>query len=333
MRTRSSRPQSKQTQDFEETSLAARKRQARSWLILGAGAVGVAGAIAKWAMQARQGTSAAPSVNALPHGVQTVDLTQQAEGTGTPVPLVTGMPQSAAPTNDARTALVEPELASEHIENQAANPLPPSDTSADTSKKARTSKTAKSTAATPDMIAPPAIATTATTATAATTNTAVSGSSRKRGKMSEEYDQALQANALSTDGREGERVNQRMEAETMSGNMSANTGKAQAGTTTVDAAAPAPASSSSEPAQQALSTQAEGKLAVGEELRDREFPVPPQKSGAASQKLVVDQETMHDGGPRQGGAIGTMPGDQQNVGTVGDIEDQAAKSPDFAQQR
>ena len=119
----------------------------------------------------------------------------------------------------------------------------------------------------------------------------------------------------------------------MSENRYANTGQAQAGTTPVDASAPAPASSASDPAQQALSTQAEGKLAIGEELRDREFPVPPQKSGAASQKLVVDQETMHDGGPRPGGAIGTMPGDQQNVGTVGDIEDQAAKTPDLAQQR
>ncbi len=74
-------------------------------------------------------------------------------------------------------------------------------------------------------------------------------------------------------------------------------------------------------------------MAAGEELRDREVPVPPQESGASSQRLVVDQETMHDGGPGPGGAIGTMPGDHQNKGEVGDIEDQAAKTPDLAQQR
>ncbi len=342
MGTRPPRPQSRQTKNFEETPLAARKRQMRSWLILGAGAVGVAGAIAKWAMQARQETPSATSGKPSSRANQTADLALQSEGTGTPVPLavdasvslVAGMPQSATPTNDARTALVEPEAAPEPIVNQGANPLqsPAPTTPASTPKKAKTGKTAKSAAATPEMITPSVIA-----ATAATTNTATSGGSRKRGKMSEEYDQALQANSQPTSESAGNRSvgakgNSMTNSDAIFASSTPVTG-AQAANAPAASAGPAPSTSPGGAAEQALSTQAEGKMAVGEELRDREFPVPPQESGAASQKLVVDQETMHDGGPRQGGAIGTVAGDHQNKGEVGDIEDQAAKTPDFAQQR
>ena len=348
MGTRPSRPQLRQTNDFEETPLAARKRQARSWLILGAGAIGIAGAIAKWAMQARQGTPTA-SGKPLLRANQTADLTLQSEGTGTPVPLTTaasvapvaGMPQSAAPTNDSRTALVEPEAAPEPIVNQGATPLPtpaPA-TFASTPKKTKTGKTAKSTAATPDMITPTAIAATAaaTATTPSAPNSAPSGGSRKRGKMSEEYDQALQANSQPTQegaakGSVGAKGNSMTNSNSTGASSTPVTG-AQAGNAPAASAGPAPSTALGGAAEQALSTQAEGKMAVGEELRDREFPVPPQESGAASQKLVVDQETMHDGGPRQGGAVGTIPGDHQNKGEVGDIEDQAAKTPDFAQQR
>ena len=42
---------------------------------------------------------------------------------------------------------------------------------------------------------------------------------------------------------------------------------------------------------------------------------------------------MKDEGPRQGGAIGTMPGDRQTVGEMADIEDQRAKTPDLVQQQ
>lgn len=343
------RPQSGKFEKSEETPLGARKRQLRSWLILGAGAVGVAGAIAKWAMQVRQETPASASGNPLSRGNQTADLALQSEGTGTPVPLASGesvplmagMPQSAAPNNDSRTALVEPEAVPEPIANQGANPLPtpaPA-TPASTPKRAKTGKATKSTAATPDMITPTAIASTA--ATTATTppvsNSATSSGSRKRGKMSEEYDQALQANSQPTQEGAGKgSVDTKGNSMTNSNSTGISstpiTDVQDAGTHSASAG-PAPSTAPGGAAEQALSTQAEGKMAVGEELRDREFPVPSQASGAASQKLVVDQETMHDGGPRQGGAIGTLPGDHQNRGEVGDIEDQSAKTPDFAQQR
>ena len=154
--------------------------------------------------------------------------------------------------------------------------------------------------------------------------------------MSEEYDQALQANSLPTDGREGARSAQKMENNSMTANGSTNASAApatQPGSRQAGSAGPAPSSVAGGAAEQALSTQAEGKMAIGEELRDREFPIPQGESGAASQKLVVDQETLHDGGTREGGVIGTVLGDRQNKGEVGDIEDQAAKTPDFAQQR
>ena len=141
----------------------------------------------------------------------------------------------------------------------------------------------------------------------------VEDASRTHSKMSEAFDEALAQNATPTDGREGGPLYRQGENATSS------------------SAAPGQASAS--PAEDALSTQAEGKMAVGEELRDREFPVPPQKSGAASQRLVVDQETMSDEGPRPGGAVGTMPGDHQNVGGATDIIDQRAKTPDLIQQQ
>ena len=156
--------------------------------------------------------------------------------------------------------------------------------------------------------------------------------SRKRGKMSEAFDEALAHNAVPTDGREGEQMLQREEPAMASGSVNnAQTATANASANPSSPLAPGQASAS--PAEDALSTQAEGKMAIGEELRDREFPVPPQKSGTASQRLVVDQETMTDEGPRPGGAVGTMPGDHQNVGEETDIIDQRAKTPDLLQQQ
>ena len=141
----------------------------------------------------------------------------------------------------------------------------------------------------------------------------IEDASRTHSKMSEAFDEALAQNATPTDGRAGEPLYRQGE--------------------NVMSSPAAPGQASASPAEDALSTQAEGKMAVGEELRDREFPVPPQKSGAASQRLVVDQETMSDEGPRPGGAVGTMPGDHQNVGGATDIIDQRAKTPDLVPQQ
>ena len=301
MRPQPSRPQTRSSEKFEETGIAARKRRIRSWLILGAGAVGVASAVAKWAMQSRQAAAVPTRNSALRDSLSDASLSQM-EGTGTPVPLQ-GMPDSATPTNDARTFLVELATVSGVPE---AEPTVETPVTASPPKKTKTNKSAQS-----------------------VLDTSVSGAeagastSRKRGKMSAEYDQALQANALPTNGREGEHTSREMEMGSMTVNNS----------TGASAAPPAPAASAGSPAEQALSTQAEGKMAVGEELRDREFPVPPQETVAAPQKLVVDQETMTDNGPREGGAIGAVSGDHQNKGVVGDIMDQGADTPDFAQQR
>lgn len=156
--------------------------------------------------------------------------------------------------------------------------------------------------------------------------------SPKRGKMSEAFDEALAHNAMPTDGREGEQLYSR-ESDAMSSESVNNAQTATANASANSSSPPASGQGSDSPAENALSTQAEGKMAIGEELRDREFPVPPQKSGAASQRLVVDQETMPDEGPRPGGAVGTMPGDHQNVGGATDIIDQRAKTPDLIQQQ
>jgi hypothetical protein len=138
----------------------------------------------------------------------------------------------------------------------------------------------------------------------------------RRSKMSEAFDEALARNTLPMDGREGERLDQGEDNALSSNNVNNPLTAANA------------SASPSSPAENALSTQSEGKMAVGEEIRDREFPIPPQKSGAASQRLVVDQNTMSDEGPRPGEAVGTMPGDHQNVGEAPNIMDQHAQTPD-----
>lgn len=144
----------------------------------------------------------------------------------------------------------------------------------------------------------------------------MSSTTGKRSKMSEEFDQALEENTVEGPGSRGSA------AQSAAANMSAG------------ASSPAaPGVPSAAPAENALATQAEGKLAVGEELRDREFPVPPQDTGAISQRLVVDQETLSDGTPRMGGAVGTMPGDRQSDGDINDIVDQRAVTPDLQAQK
>ena len=294
---RSSRPQIRNIEETEKTKNASRRKQARSWLILGAGAVGVASAVAKWAIQSLQASAVAAKNRALRDNLPDASLSQM-EGTGTPVPLQ-GMPTSATPTNDARTFLVEPENRSILTESQAAPTVEP----ALTPKKTKSNKSATNTQGSTNEM-----------------DTTKTGS-RKRSKMSEEYDQSLQANAMPTNGREREHLSWEMESASLINASGAS------------AAPPEPASSTGSPAEQALSTQAEGKMAIGEELRDREFPVPPQETVSAPQKLVVDQETMTDNGPHEGGVIGAVSGDHQNKGVVGDIMDQSADTPDFAQQR
>ncbi len=151
---------------------------------------------------------------------------------------------------------------------------------------------------------------------AATGKKKMSNTTGKRSKMSEEFDQALEENTVEGPGSGGSA------AQTAVANVSAG------------ASSPAaPGVPSAAPAENALATQAEGKLAVGEELRDREFPVPPQDTGAISQRLVVDQETLSDETPRMGGAIGTMPGDRQPNGDINDIVDQRAVTPDLQAQK
>jgi hypothetical protein len=148
----------------------------------------------------------------------------------------------------------------------------------------------------------------------------------RRSKMSKAFDEALAHNTLPTDGREGERLNQGEDNALSSNNV--NNPLTAANVSAAPFSPPAPGQPSASSAENALSTQSEGKMAVGEEIRDREFPIPPQKSGAASPRLVVDQDTMSDEGSRPGEAVGTMPGDHQNVGEAPNIMDQHAQTPD-----
>ena len=145
----------------------------------------------------------------------------------------------------------------------------------------------------------------------------MSNTTGKRSKMSEEFDEALEEN-------------------TVAGPLAVG-GIAQSAVAGISANAPSsPAASgvtSSAPAENALATQAEGKLAVGEELRDREFPVPPQDSGAESRRLLVDQDTLSHQETYPGGKVGTMPGDSQADGDINDIVDQRSVTPDMEGQK
>src|SRR5262249_42705552 len=75
------------------------------------------------------------------------------------------------------------------------------------------------------------------------------------------------------------------------------------------------------------------ELAGGDELRDREFPVPTALIQAGSQRLLVDQDTISDDESRRGGWIGTREGDRQNLGDVPSCLDQDAVAPDLEQEQ
>jgi hypothetical protein len=101
----------------------------------------------------------------------------------------------------------------------------------------------------------------------------------------------------------------------------------------LDVTAPNPDDLQAEGADPATSpATAESKLGPGEEIRDREFPVPPEMTGSGSGKLLVDQDTMSDDESRRGGRIGTQEGDIQRASDVPSIIDQDAVEPDLGQE-
>ena len=71
----------------------------------------------------------------------------------------------------------------------------------------------------------------------------------------------------------------------------------------------------------------------GEELRDHDFPTPNQHGTADSFTRIKDTASKPPLEEfRGGGKQGDIPGDEQKLGTVGNIMDQDLAEPDFAPQ-
>ena len=340
----------------DKNEAAPRRMKPQQWLLLGAGVLGIGAAVTQWAVNNRREQARRQHLDAAnERELAMIPLPSQAASlTAAPVsqaPIVTSaasqempsallpsaeMPQMVIPSTVLPSAVPLSAAPAQDASSSSATPAPPSDlpdaalSGTVATKKRTTSKTVQSEPAQTDDAVKPAKATRSASKTtplaaaeaipgtaAASGKKKMSNTTGKRSKMSEEFDEALEENTVAGPGAVG--------------------GIAQSAVAGMSANAPSsPAASgiaSSAPAENALATQAEGKLAVGEELRDREFPVPPQESGAVSQRLVVDQETLSDEGPRPGGVVGTMPGDHQPNGDINDIVDQRSVTPDLPQQK
>jgi hypothetical protein len=77
----------------------------------------------------------------------------------------------------------------------------------------------------------------------------------------------------------------------------------------------------------------EDSFGPSDDLRDREFPIPPATANSGSGKLLVDQDTMNDDESRRGGPIGTKQGDIQPRTEVPSVLDQDALMPDLASEQ
>jgi hypothetical protein len=84
---------------------------------------------------------------------------------------------------------------------------------------------------------------------------------------------------------------------------------------------------------EATPATAESKLGPGEELRDREFPVPAEAAGTPSRKLVVNANSLPEDESRRGGRPGTIVGDVQPATVTPSIIDQDAVEPDLASEQ
>ncbi len=338
---RNSRFKPNDNQQDDTASLPPRLKP-QQWLLLGAGALGVGAAFLRWSANTRREQQRQQQLSAaderelamipLPTRSEPSGATSDAAVSTPPVLDTPAAPSAAlfaAPPAAPSPASPSPAATMPDIA-PAAPPAPDTfedaeglpGTVATRKRKAAGAATTQTTPITDTE--PKSVKTTRTAAkqetppasTAAAGKKKMSNTTGKRSKMSEEFDQALEENTVEGQGSRGST------AQTAVANMGASA--------TSPAASGIPSAAS---AENALATQAEGKMAVGEELRDREFPVPPQESGAVSQRLVVDQETLSDEGPRMGGAVGTMPGDRQPNGDINDIVDQRSVTPDLQQQK
>lgn len=75
------------------------------------------------------------------------------------------------------------------------------------------------------------------------------------------------------------------------------------------------------------------RMIVGEEIREREFPVPDRAAGAAFERLIVDEATVYSGGMRHGNEIGALPGDRASNGEVPTIVDPDGLAPNLHQEQ